>query len=79
MDVLVGFILGVLAILILEDKPLRIEINHKYPKHDAVDMPDMETVLKDGKSAEDDVYENMGEMLNNVNTLMTGGEINGKE
>lgn len=79
MDVLVGFILGVLAILILEDKPLRIEINHKYPKHNAVEIPDMETVLKDGKVAEDDVYENMGEMLNDINALMTGGETNGKE
>lgn len=79
MDVLVGFILGVLAILILEDKPLRIEINHKYPKRNAVEIPDMETVLKDGKVAEDDVYENMGEMLNDINALMTGGETNGKE
>lgn len=77
MELLIGIVIGVILVLCMRGKPIRIEITNKRDVPQYTELPDMaDTLAKSDK--EDETYENMGEVLAEINDIMTGGNVRGK-
>lgn len=78
MEFLVGVLIGMFVTYVLKDKPFKIEIKHVVASPELVEVPDMSTVMSKSDK-EDETYEDMGSLLNEINNIMTGGSAHGTE
>lgn len=78
MEFLVGVLIGMFVTYVLKDKPFKIEIKHVVASPKLVEVPDMSTVMSKSDK-EDETYEDMGSLLNEINNIMTGGSAHGTE
>lgn len=78
MDNFVHLIIGMLLMYLILQKPLQITIHHKnenivkpLPENT---IPKMSEVLKENDKSEDDAYEEMGNVLGEVNKIFGGSD-----
>lgn len=78
MDNFVHLIIGMLLMYLILQKPLQITIHHKnenvikpVPENA---IPKMSEVLKENDRQEDDAYEEMGNVLGEVNKIFGGSD-----
>ena len=78
MDNFVHLIIGMLLMYLILQKPLQITIHHKnenvinpIPENA---IPKMSEVLKENDKQEDDAYEEMGNVLGEVNKIFGGSD-----
>lgn len=80
MEVLLSLLLGMCLMALVKKDGINITIKHEYIKNDSiVEVPEMSDVLKEQHNKEDDVYKGMGDLLDDINRLMVGGNTRGKE
>lgn len=78
MDNLIFFCLGFVLALLLVKKPLQFVIHHKteniIPTIPDLIMPKMSEVVKEKDIEEDKTYEEMGQLLGNVQEIFGGSD-----
>lgn len=80
MEVLLSLLLGMCLMALIKKNGINITIKHEYIKNDSiVEVPEMSDVLKEQHNKEDDIYKDMGDLLDDINKFMIGGNVNGKE
>lgn len=80
MEVLLSLLLGMCLMALVKKDGINITIKHEVTKNDTlVEVPEMSDVLREQHNREDDVYKDMGDLLDDINKFMIGGNVNGKE
>ena len=78
MDNLMFFIVGFLFAVCLTKKPVKIQVHHKHetliPDIPEEKMPKMHEVMEQHDAQEDNAYEEMGKILENVNEIFGGSD-----
>lgn len=66
--VLIGFLIGILC----TKKPIKFVIRHEHDYPQTAEIPSMEDLDLSNATQEDNIYEQMGAMIDSVGDLMGG-------
>lgn len=84
MEVLFGFILGVLVTILLQRYPITVNINTTHKEIiDVIEQPDLITAMNKPTSKDvqmDEIYsKEMSGLVEEINKLMMGGDTSGRK
>lgn len=76
MEFFFGLLTGILVMILSRNNTFKIVIKQEIDQAPVIKIPDMVDTLKDGSKPEDELYANMGDVLDDINKFMTGGGTN---
>lgn len=76
MDILIAFLILVIAVAVWRGKPIKVEIKHQYP--DPI-TPDKLTDPNKDDGSETEVRDAVANAISALNDIMTGGDLSGAD